>query len=472
MKRPTFWLLWIVALTIVAVWFVLPSSEHFFGLDINPQPLGLDVVGGLRVLLTADLPAEVTIDSSELQQTANNVSKRVNALGLGEATIQTQGTRRILVELPGESDPQRAIETIQETALLEFVNFSGLRDQIGRLEGTRIHTQLPQPNPCVTSSISKAREITPEFVLHPFTRQPFQTVMTGACLSGASAIRDPQTGQWEIAFELQSEVVNLFAEYTANNIREPMAIVLDGWVLSAPIINSAITNGEGVITLGIANTLEEAEAQRLEAQQLALQLRSGALPIPLRVESTQIVGATLGQDSVERSVRAGIVGIIVVLLFMLIYYRLPGLAAALALLVFMALNLASYRILPVTLTLPAITGFLISVGTAVDGNILIFERIKEELRAGQPLDQALELGFSRAWNAIFTSNLSTILIASILFLFGQTPGAHIVSGFALTLIIGLTLNLFTAVLVTRTFLSLLISGLKRADTGQAWLWGV
>ena len=296
--------------------------------------------------------------------------------------------------------------------------------------------------------------------------------MTGACLSGASAIRDPQTGQWEIAFELQSEVVDLFADYTANNIREPMAIVLDGWVLSAPIINSAITNGEGVITLGIANTLEEAEAQRLEAQQLALQLRSGALPIPLRVESTQIVGATLGQDSVERSVRAGIAGIIVVLLFMLIYYRLPGLAAALALLVFMALNLASYRIFPVTLTLPAITGFLISVGTAVDGNILIFERIKEELRAGQPLDQALELGFSRAWNAIFTSNLSTILIASILFLFGQTPGAHIVSGFALTLIIGLTLNLFTAVLVTRTFLSLLISGLKRANTGQAWLWGV
>ena len=472
MKRPTFWLLWIVALTIVAVWFVLPSSDHFFGMNINPQPLGLDVVGGLRVLLTADLPAEVTIDSSELQQTANNVSKRVNALGLGEATIQTQGTRRILVELPGESDPQRAIETIQETALLEFVNFSGLRDQISRLEGTRIHTQLPQPNPCVTSSISKAREITPEFVLHPFTQQPFQTVMTGACLSGASAIRDPQTGQWEIAFELQSEVVNLFAEYTANNIREPMAIVLDGWVLSAPIINSAITNGEGVITLGIANSLEEAEAQRLEAQQLALQLRSGALPIPLRVESTQIVGATLGQDSVERSVRAGIVGIVVVLLFMLIYYRLPGLAAALALLVFMALNLASYRILPVTLTLPAITGFLISVGTAVDGNILIFERIKEELRAGQSLDQALELGFSRAWNAIFTSNLSTILIASILFLFGQTPGAHIVSGFALTLIIGLTLNLFTAVLVTRTFLSLLISGLKRTDTGQAWLWGV
>ncbi|MCY3836234.1 MAG: protein translocase subunit SecD [Anaerolineaceae bacterium] len=471
MKRPTAWLILIVALTAVAVWFVVPSNDQFLGFQLHPQPLGLDVVGGLRVLLAADLPADVTIDASELQQTANNVAKRVNALGLGEATIQTQGSRRILVELPGESDPQRAIETIQETALLEFVDFAGLRDQISRFEGRRIHTQLPQPNPCVTSSFTQARETSADTALHPFNQLPFQTVMTGACLSGASAIRDPQRGQWEIAFELQGEAVELFAEYTARHIGEPMAIVLDGWVLSAPIINSAITNGEGIITLGIANTPEEAEAQRLEAQQLALQLRSGALPIPLRVESTQIVGATLGQDSVARSVRAGIVGIIVVLLFMLIYYRLPGLAAALALLVFMALNLASYRILPVTLTLPAITGFLISVGTAVDGNILIFERIKEELRAGQPLSEALEMGFSRAWSAILTSNLSTILIATILFLFGQTPGAHIVSGFALTLIIGLSLNLFTAVLVTRTFLSLFITAMNRTQTRRVWLWG-
>ena len=173
----------------------------------------------------------------------------------------------------------------------------------------------------------------------------------------------------------------------------------------------------------------------------------------------------------QRSVRAGIVGVIVVLLFMVIYYRLAGLAAALALIVFIALNLAAFRLIPVTLTLPAITGFLISIGAAVDGNILIFERIKEELRAGQPLAAALRQGFSRAWSAIFTSNLSTILIASILFLFGQTPGAHIVSGFALTLIIGLSLNLFTAVLVTRTFLTLFVAGLPGARAQQAWLWG-
>ena len=471
MKRPLLWLLFVVALSIAATWFALPSSENFFGITLSPQPLGLDVVGGLRVLLAADLPADVSIDASELQQTANNVSKRVNALGLGEATIQTQGARRILVELPGESDPQRAIDTIQETALLEFVDFRGLGDQLYWLEGSRIQTQLPQPNPCVSSNIAKTVDGDADAALHPLSSSPFQTVMTGACLSGASAIRNPQSGQWEIAFELRGEAVELFSDYTAANIREPMAIVLDGWVLSAPFINSAITSGEGVITLGKVSTFEESEAQREEAQQLALQLRSGALPIPLRVESTQLVGATLGQDSVERSARAGFVGIIVVLLFMLVYYRLPGLAAALALLVFIALNLASYRIIPVTLTLPAITGFLISVGTAVDGNILIFERIKEELRAGQPLDTALQQGFSRAWSAIFTSNLSTILIASILFLFGQTPGAHIVSGFALTLIIGLSLNLFTAVLVTRTFLSVFVAGLRGARAGQAWLWG-
>ncbi len=469
MRRPTPWLLFVVVLSISATWVVLPSNDSFLGNALAPQPLGLDVVGGLRVLLAADLPAEVTIEATELQQAANNVARRVNALGLGEASIQTQGARRILVELPGESDPQRAIDTIQETALLEFVDFRGLGAQLSELADRRIQTILPQPNPCLSSNISKVSAN--DAALHPITGRAFQTVMTGACLRAASAIRDPQSGQWDIAFELKDEAISLFAEHTRANINQPMAIVLDGWVISTPTINNAITSGEGVITLGQARTLEEAEAQREEAEQLALQLRSGALPIPLRVESTQLVGATLGQDSVERSLRAGLVGILVVLLFMLIYYRLPGLAAALALLVFIALNLASYRLLPVTLTLPAITGFLISVGTAVDGNILIFERIKEELRAGEKLDVALRQGFSRAWSAIFISNLSTILIAGILFLFGQTPGAHIVSGFALTLIIGLTLNLFTAVLVTRSFLSAFVAMLSATRQQRAWLWG-
>jgi protein-export membrane protein SecD len=205
---------------------------------------------------------------------------------------------------------------------------------------------------------------------------------------------------------------------------------------------------------------------------LALQLRSGALPIPLRAESVERVGATLGQESVRLSIEAGVIGVITVLAFMLIYYRVPGIAADLALVAFIALNLAIFKLVPITLTLPGITGFLISIGTAVDGNILIFERIKEELRAGSDLDTALTRGFDRAWNSIRDSNLSTIIISGILFFFGQTPGASIVSGFAVTLALGLVVNLFTAVLVTRTFLHLLVGLLRPRLTARTWLLGV
>ena len=250
-----------------------------------------------------------------------------------------------------------------------------------------------------------------------------------------------------INFEVKEEYQEIFGSFTRDRIGEPMAIVLDGEVLSAPIIQDQLSSG-GVIS---GQFTEE------EANTLALQLRSGALPIPLRIESAEEVGATLGKESVRLSVQAGVIGVIIVLAFMLIYYRLPGFAADLALVVFIFLNIAVFKLLPVTLTLPAITGFLISIGTAVDGNILIFERIKEELRAGLPLDAALKAGFDRAWTSIRDSNLSTIIICGILFMFGQTPGASIVAGFAVTLAIGLVLNLFTAVIVTRTFLHVLVA---------------
>jgi protein-export membrane protein SecD len=184
------------------------------------------------------------------------------------------------------------------------------------------------------------------------------------------------------------------------------------------------------------------------------------------------VGATLGQESVNLSIRAGVIGIFVVLLFMVIYYRVPGVAAALALMLFVILNFAAFKLIPVTLTLAAITGFLISIGTAVDGNILVFERIKEELRAGRSVDEALVAGFDRAWQSIRDSNLSTIIICGILFLFGQTPGASVVSGFAVTLAIGLILNLFTAIVVTRTFLNILVGFMQEQVRERQWLLGV
>ncbi len=430
------------------------DGEYEFVLNIT-QSLGLDLVGGLRVLLQADTAID-NFTLEDLSETANNVARRVNALGLTEATVQVQGRDRILVELPGVRDPAQAVATIQRTALLEFVDFGGLRNQVIDLVGREIVTD---EQVSLRQNAALAQGETDPLAdrrAHPVTGLPFRTVMTGAGLQAASAVLSPPQGtgspEWMINFEVKEDFQDIFGSFTRDRIGEPMAIVLDGEVLSAPIIQAQLSSG-GVIT---------GQFTEDEANTLALQLRSGALPIPLRIESTQEVGATLGQESVRLSVQAGVVGVIVVLAFMLIYYRLPGFAADLALVVFIFLNIAVFKLLPVTLTLPAITGFLISIGTAVDGNILIFERIKEELRAGLPLDDALKAGFDRAWTSIRDSNLSTIIICGILFMFGQTPGASIVAGFAVTLAIGLVLNLFTAVIVTRTFLYILV-GLFRGS---------
>jgi preprotein translocase subunit SecD len=539
MKGPIRWLIVIIVMAVAAVWVALPGTiitnvsascyettgappkpEQGVHLDFNGdckediglnvrQALGLDLVGGLRVLLQAELPVG-SYAIEDLRQAANNVGRRVNALGVGEATVQVQGSDRILVELPGVTDTCQAINTIQKTALLEFVDFGGLRSQVTQLEGRKILTteqlviqqgreaaqaeigvtpeatteatpeSTPEPgvdtaaggatgaaatdantqNPCVTDDSLTGAE-TEQPIVNPATGQPFTTVMTGSGLQAASAQLEP-SGRWVIQFELTPEGGQVFGPFTGSRIGEPLAIVLDGIVLSAPIIQAQLPTG-GTIS---GNFTEE------EAKQLALQLRSGALPIPLRVESAETVGATLGQESVNLSIRAGVIGVLIVLSFMLVYYRVPGVAAALALLVFIVLNLAVFKLVPITLTLPSIVGFLISIGTAVDGNILIFERIKEELRAGTPLDAALTAGFDRAWASIRDSNLSTIIICVILFLFGQTPGASIVSGFAVTLALGLILNLFTAIVVTRSFLYVLVAILRQPLTQRHWLLGV
>ncbi|HUN10150.1 MAG TPA: protein translocase subunit SecD [Aggregatilineales bacterium] len=520
------WLVVIILLTAFAVWVVLPgtlltnipdscytvNSERTkpiqgIHLDFNDdcvqeiqvdvrQALGLDIIGGLRVLLEAELPPG-TFTIEDLNQAANNVSRRVNALGVGEATVQVQGSNRLLVELPGVTDTCQAITTIQRTALLEFVDFGGLAGQAQALIGRPVLTTQQQtiidqrnqagqaeaaPSDSSSGGIATDPAGTPAAVsntlaecepqsdttrseapiLNPATGQPFTTVITGAGLQAAAAELDPNSQQWVIRFELTTEGGSVFGPFTGSRIGQPLAIVLDGQVLSAPTVQARLDTG-GVISGSFTED---------EAKQLALQLRSGALPIPLRVESSETVGATLGQQSVELSIRAGIIGVIVILIFMVVNYRVPGIAAALALLVFIALNLAVFKIIPVTLTLPAIVGFLISIGTAVDGNILIFERLREEVRSGKTIDKGVEEGFSRAWTSIRDSNLSTILITSVLFLFGQTPGASIVSGFAVTLILGLIINLFTAVIVTRTFLHIILYFTRKQLAEHKWLVGV
>lgn len=492
------WLVFVVVLAAAALWIVLPSTQkpeflmrggdeealeaclnrvdtsqadcNQFRADLDFSQ-GLDIVGGLRVLLEAELPSDA-YTTADLQETANNVSRRVNGLGLAEATVQLQGSSRILVELPGVTDPEQAIATIQQTALLEFVDFSGIRSSdVQNLVGQRILTtqqvEIQQQREALAAergdalpeATSEADEA-PDRLAHPYTGEPFKTVITGSGLQAAAA--EFQTTSWYIRFELTDEGGDIFGPFTEANIGQPLAIVLDGEVLSAPTIEARLDTG-GVISGSFTED---------EAKQLALQLRSGALPIPLRVESAEQVGATLGQESVQKSINAGIVGVVIVLSFMLVYYRVPGISADLALLVFIVLNLALFKLIPVTLTLPAIVGFLISIGTAVDGNILIFERLKEELRSGKNLGEALDSGFDRAWTSIRDSNISTIIICGILFLFGQTPGASVVSGFAVTLALGLVLNLFTAVLVTRTFLYVIVNNLRTTVDQRRWLLGI
>jgi preprotein translocase subunit SecD len=257
-----------------------------------------------------------------------------------------------------------------------------------------------------------------------------------------------------IAFKLKDNGATVFADYTTRNIGKYLAIVLDKKVISSPQIQSAITGGSGQI---------QGSFTQASANDLAVQLRYGSLPVPVKVVESQTVGATLGEESVRKSLLAGIIGLSVVVLFMLLYYRVPGFVADLALITYALLALAVFKLIPVVLTLPGIAGFILSVGMAVDANILIFERMKEELRGGRTLGQAIELGFQRAWPSIRDSNLSTLITCAILYIFGNVFGASIVKGFSVTLALGVVISLFTATFVTRTYLHVLLDSLRSTE---------
>ncbi|MEX0788838.1 MAG: protein translocase subunit SecD, partial [Anaerolineales bacterium] len=278
----------------------------------------------------------------------------------------------------------------------------------------------------------------------------FHTVMTGADLAGVTATSD-QVGQYAVSFTLTPQGTQVFADFTRTHVGRPLAIVLDKQVISVPVIQSAITEGQGSITGSFT---------REEANQLAVQLRYGSLPVPLKIVESKNVGPTLGQESITRSSLAGAIGLIVVAFFMAAYYRLPGLVAVVALLLYALVAVALFKIIPITLTLPGVAGFILSIGVAVDANILIFERMREELRAGKVLRQAIDLGFSRAWPSIRDSSLSTIITCVILYWFGNTFGASLVKGFAVTLALGVGVSLFTAINVTRTLLHSALDNLR------------
>ncbi len=406
--------------------------------DIRDLTLGLDLKGGTQVLLEVDLPEGQEVDSSALSTAKVIVEQRVNGLGVSEPNVQLQGNTRMIVELPGVSNPDQAINTIRSTGQLEFIEPAG-----ERLVGGEIINTTHRPDAVARYVESGGENISS---VAPFPDRVFETVMTGDILQQALASQD-EFNQWQIQFNLTGAGSNQFYEYTRNNIGKPLVIVLDGRVLSAPVINAAISDN-GVIT---------GQFSREEAEGLAVQMRYGALPVPLKVVDVRTIGASLGQDSVDASLTAGIIGMAMVLLFMLVLYRLPGFLADVSLSIYVALNIAIYKLLPVTLTLPGIAGFLLSIGMAVDSNILIFERMKEELRAGRSVRLAVETGFSRAWPAIRDGNLSTLITCAVLYWFGNNFGASVVKGFAVTLAVGVLLSMFTAVFATRTFMRAFLS---------------
>jgi len=277
--------------------------------------------------------------------------------------------------------------------------------------------------------------------------------MTGADLKEAHVATD-RLSQPAVGFTLSDNGAKVFADYTTSHVNQYLGIVLDKTVISAPVVNTPITDGSGIV---------QGKFTAEEANKLAIQLSYGALPVPVKVVESRTVGATLGEESVRKSLLAGMIGLGVVILFMVFYYRLPGFIADLALIVYALLSLGLFKMIPIVLTLPGIAGFILSIGMAVDANILIFERLKEELRAGRNLRQAIDLGWSRAWPSIRDSNTSSLITCVILYVFGSTFGASMVKGFSVTLALGILVSLFTAIIVTRTFLHTLLDNLKLSD---------
>ena len=384
--------------------------------------LGLDLQGGTRLLLQARLPegAEGNIDDA-LDGTVEILRRRVDASGLAEAEITRQGSSQISIQLPGLT-PDEARELLGRTALLRFCEQS-----LGGIVAG-------QPCDAAGNWVQATGEVDGKVL-----------ALTGQFLRPNAFIGFDAIGQPLVQFEWQGEGARLSEQVTGRLLGQSLGIFLDDELLSAPIVNAVISD-RGVIS---GMSLDR-------ARQLVIQLNSGALPVELSVLQEQQVDATLGADSVRRSILAAEIGFLLVVLFMVLYYRVPGILASLSLLIYGVLTLAIFKLIPVTLTLAGIGAFVLSVGMAVDANILIFERMKEELRAGRGLGSAIDIGFNRAWPAIRDGNFTTLIIAAILFWFGERLGVSQVQGFALTLAIGVGLSMLTAIFVTRRFLHLFV----------------
>ncbi|MBR5914787.1 MAG: protein translocase subunit SecD [Selenomonadaceae bacterium] len=357
---------------------------------------GLDLQGGTHVVLEAEDTEIAQVDEDAMQRVVSIMERRINELGLTEPIIQREGTRRVIIELPGIKDPDKAIETIGKTAMLEF------KDEDGN------------------------------------------TLLTGTDLKDAQAAMNQQNGQSVVNLEFSDEGKEKFADATLNNVGRKISILLDGEVLTDPVVREPILGGRAEIS---------GQRDLEESQRLAVLLRSGALPVKVNIIETRTVGPSLGQDSKDKSEFAFVVGVAAVLVFMLLFYRLCGFIADISLMAYTLLLLAILKGLDATLTLPGVAGIILSIGMAVDANVLIFEHFKEEFRLGKSLRLAMETGFKRAFTTIFDSNTTTIIAAAVLFFFGTGN----IRGFAITLGLGVLLSMFTAITLTQFMLKLLVN---------------
>ena len=417
---------------------------HF--IDI-PFKLGLDLQGGTHLTYEADLAGvEAKEDGPAMQGLRDVIERRVNFFGVREPLVQTQetsGRHRLIVELAGVIDPAKAIEEIGKTPFLEF------KEQKSDEELKKIEEKQKELEGKTDEEITKVENW--ELALE----DPFlPTSLTGKYLQKAELSFDQTTYEPMVLIQFDDEGAKIFEELTSKNINKSLAIYIDGVIISAPVVRETISGGKAQISGKF--TTEEAKS-------LARNLNAGALPVPIKLVSQQTVGPILGQASLEQSLKAGIVGFLGVILFMILFYRFPGVLASLALIIYTALVLAIFKLVPVTLTLAGIAGFLLSIGMAVDANILIFSRMREELKQRKDFSASLEEGFRRAWPSIRDSNINSLIVCAILFSFATS----FIKGFALTLGLGILVSMFSAIFITRYLLRIF----ERTKLEKIkWLW--
>lgn len=416
-KKAAIFSLIVLALAGLMAWYFFANAA---GSAKHPFRFGLDLVGGTELIYRADT-SKVTDRVGAMDSLKEVIERRVNMFGVSEPIVQTEhagfisGSHddRLIVELPGVSDIEEAKRLIGKTPTLEF------------------RLLRPGAEKLLASSTN------PENL--SFDQLFYPAELTGKYLSHAQVEFNPNTGAALVGIQFTKEGGDLFAKITRENVGKPLTVVLDGQILSSPVIQEEITGGKAQIT---GNFTPD------EAKVLVRNLNYGALPVPITLASSQTIGATLGESALAAGERAGLIGFLALALFLILWYRLPGLLASFALVIYVVISLALFKLIPVTLTAAGIAGFILSIGMAVDANVLIFERTKEELKKGKSINDSLHEGFHRAWLSIRDSNIASIITAVVLFWLGTSA----VKGFALTLGLGVLVSMFTAITISRTFL--------------------